>query len=69
MNMSLDMIHRDERNLRGHRDSLGVSQPHQQRTCQARPVGRRHRVQIPPFHGRTRERLFHHWHDRPQMFA
>ena len=58
--MTLQMVHRNERNAGGLRDSLAGHQPHQHAADQARPGGRRHAVQRAVSDARLGHRLRHH---------
>ncbi len=68
MNMPLDMVHCNQRDAGRESNSLGVTEPDQQRSSQTRARRRRNRVQIFPSNRRAFQRFPHHRHNRAQVF-
>ena len=67
--MSLQVVHCNQRLPHPQRQSLRVSNPHQQRPGQSRPLGHRNRIQVRKLQPRLRHRRLHHRNNVAQVFA
>ena len=69
VDVSLEMIHGDQRFFQGESQRLGEADAHQQRAYQPRPLRDRDRVHRLVLHPRFRESLAHNWENCPQVLA